>query len=286
MTSKAEEAGYSGQQVVIPPTPAPRLCPPAPPSTPAGLAQPASSSSISEYQEVRALRVVGGGGHQRKEEAGYSAKIVRQLAKVNLAVASILFLCQLVVAACLCRPVVIMGGLWVGILVLVQAVLGLRAANTTFSHALVLGHAWVSGVVSVVCLAAAGYLCSGHLTLACISTFHRPDHASVVRLYVVEVVALVASLPSLTGAIVSLLGAALSARAVCPPKQKPQAPYVLYLPRWGESTYGSDQHTIVQSQARTPVTSQPSPRPSANQCAGRTSSPPPAYNQIAEESFA
>lgn len=40
---------------------------------------------------------------------------------------------QVVVAACLCRPVVVMGGVWVGVLVLVQAVLGLRAPS---SHAL------------------------------------------------------------------------------------------------------------------------------------------------------
>lgn len=36
---------------------------------------------------------------------------------------------QLVMAGCLCRPVVVMGGLWVGVLVLVQAVLTLRAST-------------------------------------------------------------------------------------------------------------------------------------------------------------
>ncbi|KAK8742475.1 hypothetical protein OTU49_001902 [Cherax quadricarinatus] len=280
MTTKEEEAGCSSQHGGIPPTPAPRLSPPCSnpsSSTRAGFA--ASTISGGGCQEVRALRLVGKRG--KEKEAEYPVKTVRQLARVNLAVSAIIFLCQLVVAACLCRPVVIMAGVWVGILVLVQAILGLRAANTNFSQALVVGHAWVSGVVCVVCLAAAGYLCSNHLTLACISTFHRPDHSSVVRLYVVEVVALVESLPCLTGAIVSLLGAALSARAACPPKQKPETPFVLYLPRWEEGTYGSDQHTVIRSQA-----TQPSAPGSANQSVQRNNSPPPSYNQIAEESFA
>ncbi|XP_042233168.1 uncharacterized protein LOC121873592 isoform X2 [Homarus americanus] len=284
MTTK-EEAGCSGERGGVPPTPAPRHYPRCPP--PPSITSPGFQRLDGGCQEVRTLRVVGE-GREEKDEGGYSAKTVRQLARINLVVAAIIFLCQLVVAACLCRPVVIMGGVWVGILVLVQAILGLRAANTTFSHALVVGHAWVSGVVCNVCLAAAGYLFSGHLTLACVSTFHSPDHASVVRLYIVEVAALVASLPCLTAAIVSLLGAALSARAACPPKQKKtEAPFVLYLPRWGESVYGSDQQTSIhQSQARNPVTSQPSVPSTSNQNGERDNSPPPAYNQIAEESFA
>ncbi|XP_071534308.1 uncharacterized protein [Panulirus ornatus] len=294
MTTKAEEvvAGCTG----TPPTPAPRLYPP--PSTPADFPRPSSSGGggggggVGFLQEARAVRVVGKAGAKEEEAAGggaggYPAQTIRQLAKVNLVVASVIFLCLLVMAVCLCRPVVIMGGLWVGILVLVQAILGLRVADSAISHALTVGYAWLSGGVCVMGLATAGYLFSGHLTLACVSAFHRPDHASVVRLYVVEVVSLVASLPCLVSTIVSLLAAALSARAACPPKQKTEAPFVLYLPRWGESVYGSDRHTVVQSQARTsPVTSSTTAQPSSNESGERANSPPPSYNQIAEESFA
>ncbi|XP_066990542.1 uncharacterized protein [Macrobrachium rosenbergii] len=200
---------------------------------------------------------------------------------------SILFLSQLVIAGCLCRPVVIMGGLWVAILVLAQAVLGLHTSQK-FRHSLVVGHAWLSGLVCLVCLAAAGYLFSGQMTVACVSTFHRPDHASVVRLYVVDVVSLIASLPCLASAVVCLISTALAARGACPPKPKNHAPFVLYLPRWGERAYGSDQQTIIQSEASDSLSSVPSGPPSGPNPGRRerSGSPPPSYNQVAEESFA
>ncbi|XP_045139072.1 uncharacterized protein LOC123520650 [Portunus trituberculatus] len=230
----------------------------------------------------RQLRVVEGG----EGNATQPSKTLRVLAKVNLVMAGVVFFCQVVVAACLCRPVVVMGGVWVGVLVLVQAVLGLRARS---SHALLVGHAWVSGVVCLVCVAAAAYLFSGHLILACVSAFHRPDHASVVRLYVVEVVGLVACLPSLAAAVVCLLAAALSARAACPHKpKKREAPFVLYLPRWGEGAW----HANNQPGSTSPPPALPNHQPSTSamsptsQGAERTSSPPPSYNQVAEESYA
>lgn len=250
-----------------------------PPSSPSTSAYPSFGSD-----DDRPVRVVDA---KDIENENYSSKSARQLSKVNLVMASILFLCQLVVAGCLCRPVVIMGGLWVAILVLAQAILGLHTSRK-FRHSLVVGHAWLSGLVCMVCLGAAGYLFTGQMTVACVSTFHRPDHASVVRLYVVEVVSLVASLPCLTSAIVSLISSALAARGACPPKAKNQTPFVLYLPRWSERCYGSDQQTILQSEVTDSMTSLPPVPPSAaNQGRrDRASSPPPSYNQIAEESYA
>ncbi|XP_050738835.1 uncharacterized protein LOC127009632 isoform X2 [Eriocheir sinensis] len=222
----------------------------------------------------------------QKETGGIQpTKTLRVLAKISLVLAGVIFFCQVAVAACLCRPVVVMGGVWVGALVLVQAVLGLRAPS---SHALLVGHAWVSGAVCLVCVAAAAYLFSGHLTLACISAFHRPDHASVVRLYVVEVVGLVACLPCLAAAVICLLAAALSARAACPPKPKREAPFVLYLPRWGgEGCYGSGQPGAAPPPAALP-NHQPSTSAAApaSQDTERAGSPPPSYNQVAEESYA
>ncbi|XP_068230228.1 uncharacterized protein [Palaemon carinicauda] len=217
----------------------------------------------------------------------YSSKSVRQLSKVNLIISSILFLSQLVIAGCLCRPVVIMGGLWVAILVLVQAVLGLHTSQK-FKQSLVVGHAWLSGLVCLVCLAAAGYLFSGQMTVACVSTFHRPDHASVVRLYVVDVVSLITSLPCLASAIVCLISTALGARGACPSKPKHHAPFVLYLPRWGERVYGSDQQTIIQSEISNSMSSLPSGSASgtAQGRRERAGTPPPSYNQVTEESFA
>ncbi|XP_042867581.1 uncharacterized protein LOC122250292 [Penaeus japonicus] len=272
MASKAEEAssgrGMGGRPYPVPrnPGPAPHPPLPVPPQKPGG-------------GGGRPLRVRG------TEEGGQSNDTTRKLARVNLGVAAVLFLLQLIGAACLCRPVVIMAGLWVAILVLAQAILALHTAAGS-SHSLVVGHAWLSGMVCLMTLAAAGYLFSGHLTVACVSTFHRLDHASVVRLYVVEVVGLVASLPCLAAALVALLSAALAARAACPPKPKTQTPLVLYLPRWGERGYGMNEQTVIQSEARSPLPQAPPTSPPANHRDDRANSPPPAYNQIAEESFA
>ncbi|KAK8742476.1 hypothetical protein OTU49_001902 [Cherax quadricarinatus] len=93
MTTKEEEAGCSSQHGGIPPTPAPRLSPPCSnpsSSTRAGFA--ASTISGGGCQEVRALRLVGKRG--KEKEAEYPVKTVRQLARVNLAVSAIIFLCQ------------------------------------------------------------------------------------------------------------------------------------------------------------------------------------------------
>ncbi|XP_069983677.1 uncharacterized protein [Penaeus vannamei] len=279
MASKAEEAtssrGMGGIPSPVPRNHAPSTRPPLPPPP------PTAPNQKPRQGGGRPLHVRGA------EEGGQSNDTMRKLARVNLVVAAVLFLLQLIGAACLCRPVVIMAGLWVAILVLAQAILALHTAAGT-SHSLVVGHAWLSGMVCLMNLAAVGYLFSGHLTVACVSTFHRLDHASVVRLYVVEVVGLVASLPCLAAAVVALLSAALAARAACPPKTKTQTPLVLYLPRWGERGYGMNEQTIIQSGARSPppLPQAPPTSPPANHRDDRANSPPPSYNQIAEESYA
>ncbi|KAK3870763.1 hypothetical protein Pcinc_024041 [Petrolisthes cinctipes] len=331
MNSKAAEAAASNERQNSP-TPAPRPSlqsppqpPPPTPSPPTFLRPHGNLGVWPEHGRGGVMGVegssgvvgVGGGG-----ERTHTHNTLRQLARTNLVMASIIFVSQLVLAGCLCRPVVVMGGLWLGVLVLVQAVLTLRASThaaqpappSHSAHALLVGSTWVSGVVSVVCLGGAAYLFSGHLTLACVSAFHRPDHASVVRLYIVEVVGLVASLPCLTAAIVSFISTALSARAAYPPKAKPaETPVVLYLPRWGEAAvYGSNQQTLPLPQhhhhqqppttttTTTPNTgSRSSPHsttttittttPAAaarNEVTTRNGTPPPSYHQVAEESYA
>ncbi|CAL4066549.1 unnamed protein product [Meganyctiphanes norvegica] len=285
MDTKGTEAAASAPNA---PRVLPRFqVPPPPPSSP----PPSMSTPTLRFTNSRT-------GHGSAVEVAYNPKTARHLSRVNLIVAVKLFVCQVVAAGCLCRPMIVMGGLWIALFILTQAVVGLKAAENP-SHGILVGHAWLSGLVAIVTLASAGYLFSGHVAFDCISIFHARDQATVIRLYVVEVVGLVATVPCLIASVVCILGAFLAVRAVKPPKVQSTGPMIFYLPRWNEcNNYKIDAPIRPDIQAPTlPTSDQNSQSHESNGCQNnqsqinsgeniRAPSPPPSYCQVAEESYA
>ncbi|XP_076056146.1 uncharacterized protein LOC143034091 [Oratosquilla oratoria] len=234
--------------------------------------------------------VVGGEGWVEVGFRRFSVKSARKLGRCGLVVAAILYVCQLVNALCFCRSIVVLAGLWVASSYLLQALLSLRAASRT-RHALLVGHAFVSGLVGVQGLICTAFLLSGRLPLACISSFHRLDSSSIVRLYVVDVVGLLSAIPALVGAISCLISLVLAVRAACPSQSKPSSPVVLYLPSCSQCPHKEHEHTRApvhspSSRIMTSPTSDQSYGTTQNTSVPRSPSPPPSYSQVTEESYA
>lgn len=288
MDSKGFESAASAPTSVPLPRPLPRFHGPPPPSSP-----PPSLSTAPQLRFTNTRT-----GHGSNVEVAYNPKTARHLSRVNLLMAVMLFVCQVVAAGCLCRPVLVMGGLWVALLILTQAVVGQKAAENT-THGILVGHAWLSGLVAIVTLASAGYLFSGHLVVDCISIFHSKDYSTVIRLYVVEVIGLVATVPCLTASVVCVLGTFLAVRAVKPPKVQSPGPMIFYLPRWNECNNFKIDAPIrpdIQSanlsanqqanQSHEINGSQNNQSQNTSAVSPRAPSPPPSYCQVAEESYA
>ncbi|XP_047737598.1 uncharacterized protein LOC108672426 isoform X2 [Hyalella azteca] len=245
-----------------------------------------------EPEEVDVIEFIDGKRPRNSEPEPMTlphCKLARELCLTCLIASVLLFLCQLVAAGCLCNPLMVLAGLWVAALLLCKGVIGLRVISAP-SRAMLMGDVVMSVLGAVVAVMAAAYLVSGHITVSCGSSLHRPDQGTAIRMYILEFTAIVASIPCIAGAVASFIAAALSAQAA---RTRLDAPVVLFLRSWPQgneiSSPSGRTNVLVNStdeEIGGQITRDSLAHTAGCEGTGRASTPPPNYSQVACESFA